>query len=285
MVFLQMELLDGETLKTVLSEIRAIGPSGSAADQEIAFLARMEYSKPIYDAIHYAHAKSVYHGDLHSNNIIITGNRDYKDGKSGQVKIIDFGTSIFADSVKASRTRESNKLADLFQELMPSYKFKKFMKADVRALSPERTLESCFNFSLIIQDFHALTKWFPYDNPGFERPRKVDDWDFRNFLHGTNVRFCQTPVFNIQSLLSLIATIEPKDHTNEYYSSSFLDHLMFSARWIIRNIKGPTIEDYHRANGTYTYDFSDFRNLSSAEKVAMAEAISDDLYRIYHNLT
>ena len=57
------------------------------------------------------YAKGIYHGDLHADNIII-GNDDI-------VKILDFGTSIFAKSQDASHERDAKMLYDLALSVLP----------------------------------------------------------------------------------------------------------------------------------------------------------------------
>ncbi|WP_025719958.1 protein kinase domain-containing protein [Paenibacillus sp. 1-18] len=57
---------------------------------------RFRIAKQIIEAMDYAHSLNVYHGDLHKKNIMISNNF--------QVKILDFGTSLFSPKTSALRS-------------------------------------------------------------------------------------------------------------------------------------------------------------------------------------
>jgi serine/threonine protein kinase/tetratricopeptide (TPR) repeat protein len=83
--FLAMELVEGETLRTVLS--RGPIPLGQALD----------WSAQIAAAADAAHAKGVVHRDLKPSNIMI-------ERATGQVKLLDFGLARLSDATPAQET-------------------------------------------------------------------------------------------------------------------------------------------------------------------------------------
>lgn len=86
MPWLAMEKLDGETLRGCIKRKGALQPSRVAAI--VAHIA---------DALEAAHAQGVIHRDLKPDHIFLIG-------KSGKVKLIDFGLSLVRDAKKLTAT-------------------------------------------------------------------------------------------------------------------------------------------------------------------------------------
>lgn len=87
---------------------------------------RIRIWRKIAGAMTYAHSHGLYHGDLHSKNVMII---------SEEPIIIDFGTSFFSKSRshKTSKKRESTLLTKLVTEMFPEW--------DGALLSVERILD------------------------------------------------------------------------------------------------------------------------------------------------
>jgi serine/threonine protein kinase len=86
MPWLAMEKLDGETLRGCIKRKGALEP------RRVALIVGN-----VADALEAAHAKGVIHRDLKPDHIFLIG-------KSGKVKIIDFGLSLVRDSKKLTAT-------------------------------------------------------------------------------------------------------------------------------------------------------------------------------------
>ena len=85
--FMVMEFIKGKTLEKILEEETIIG-----------YEAALDYIMQIASAAEHAHANKIVHRDLRPSNIIVS----YPDNK---VKITDFGTSAWLNSVPYASTR------------------------------------------------------------------------------------------------------------------------------------------------------------------------------------
>ena len=103
-VFMTMEFLAGSTLTR---KVRAPGFAGLDAIEALPIISS------IADALEFAHAKRVVHGDLTPGNVMLAA--------TGAVKVIDFGIArIIADPVKAFVGRASAR-ADAITGVTPAY--------------------------------------------------------------------------------------------------------------------------------------------------------------------
>lgn len=137
-----MEFVDGTTLKDWNKK------HSSSLTKELRF----HFAKTILDTIKKCHDAGVYHGDLHTKNIMIT--------KKNEVKILDFGTSHFSreKNPNKSKERESFFLADTIFNIINCGFLKEFceftmphsvldknmLDKDVRTYPPEDVRETLY---------------------------------------------------------------------------------------------------------------------------------------------
>ncbi|MEQ1557776.1 MAG: protein kinase [Methyloglobulus sp.] len=96
-ISLEMELIKGTTLREYLKSNKI----------SMRFLNKIWHQ--IFDAMSYSYQKGIYHGDLHDRNILIIGDSD--------IKILDFGTSLFSSRISNSENRDSKLLLKLFEKI------------------------------------------------------------------------------------------------------------------------------------------------------------------------
>lgn len=96
-ISLEMELVKGITLREYIKSNQT----------DIKSLRKIWYQ--LFDAMSYCYKQGIYHGDLHDRNILIIEGSD--------IKIIDFGTSLFASDENKSKLRESEFLLNLFKTM------------------------------------------------------------------------------------------------------------------------------------------------------------------------
>lgn len=101
-----MEWIDGVTLEKWSKRI-----------QHESILVRYEIFRKIIETVKYCHSRNIYHGDLHDKNIMITG----RYSKEYDVKLLDFGTSLFSREFNPEKTkqRESRFLLETLHSLIP----------------------------------------------------------------------------------------------------------------------------------------------------------------------
>ena len=78
-----MEYFEGYTLKKWLKQSKP------------CLKIRLNLAEEIIDSVYLATKSGIYHGDLHSKNILVSKNNDFR--------IIDFGTSFFSNKKKSLR--------------------------------------------------------------------------------------------------------------------------------------------------------------------------------------
>lgn len=98
------------------------------------FSQRFRLWKQIEKVLEYSHKSSVFHGDLHSGNILIIDET---------VKVIDFGTSIFASKKIDSEMRETRLLIALNKKLFGKYgiSLSDVIDVDLKVINPVRVLD------------------------------------------------------------------------------------------------------------------------------------------------
>lgn len=116
--YIKMEYCEGITLKEYLSNNPRYGE-------------RLYVLSNIISAMYSVYTRGDYHGDLHSKNILIN---------NYEVKILDFGTSIFVKEKQVSHKRDATMLFDLAVEILPELKEIDFFYDKVRE---KTSLEIC----------------------------------------------------------------------------------------------------------------------------------------------
>lgn len=116
--YIKMEYCEGITLKEYLSNKPRYGE-------------RLYVLSNIISAMYSVYTRGDYHRDLHSKNILIN---------NYEVKILDFGTSIFVKEKQVSHKRDATMLFDLAVEILPELKEIDFFYDKVRE---KTSLEIC----------------------------------------------------------------------------------------------------------------------------------------------
>ncbi|MFC1994759.1 serine/threonine protein kinase [Chloroflexota bacterium] len=171
-----MEFLEGETLNDFLqSELRD-------------FMQRVRIWREIEGAIEYAHDRGVYHGDLHNRNVIIV---------EGTAKVIDFGTSLFAQIKAESRSRESKHLFSLSQDIFCDYEpsLKEIVDMQIQRLKPELALEA---LSVWVS---ALVQWQEI----LTAQRICSEKRVYEAIKGLAFDMCAAPVFAVPRVVDMLA--------------------------------------------------------------------------------
>ena len=96
-ISLEMEFIEGKALRDYLeSEYTNIDLLKKIWNQ-------------LFDAMSYSYCQGIYHGDLHDRNILLVGDSD--------IRIIDFGTSLFALNDIDLKKRDTRLLLRLFKKM------------------------------------------------------------------------------------------------------------------------------------------------------------------------
>ncbi|MES1914486.1 MAG: hypothetical protein MHM6MM_006549, partial [Cercozoa sp. M6MM] len=109
LLYIQMELCDKETLRTLIAQTEAyLPPDGTEADMTNKFVAqRWRIARQILEAMAFVHAQGVVHRDLKPENVFID--------REGNAKIGDFGlaTSLRHSQSPPETQNKNVKIADL----------------------------------------------------------------------------------------------------------------------------------------------------------------------------
>ena len=174
---LVMEYIEGATLTQYIQS----GPD---------IFERLSIGRPIAEALHYSYSKGIYHGDLHTNNVIISGKIP---------KLIDFGTSIFARSASVSPEREVRLIRGLFHQLFPELQRLGFDKISVALFSPEMllfSLNACMSIMHIANDLVRLLR----RREGEGLDLQVSDFQIRSGNFGIGYAWCRFPLIELTDL-------------------------------------------------------------------------------------
>ena len=109
------------------------------------FFERFRIWQQIDEALTYSYKLGIHHGDPHAGNILVIGD---------SVKIIDFGTSIFARK-SASKRRETRMLIELALEIFREYEpaLNEIIEVDLNKIDPDSALP------ILSQWVHILFGW------------------------------------------------------------------------------------------------------------------------------
>ncbi len=165
-----LELVEGITLREWLKQTRSLDD-------------RLSVAKKIFTEVKYVHNKNIFHGDLHDRNILILEN--------GEIKLLDFGTSIFSHADDPHK-RESEILLQTAMEIFPEENHCQFI--DKNAL--RNTPPICVSYTL---DTYIRILGFFRDFKN-EKDKKVDQ---NNLTFLCALWTESVPFFNIQRFLDV----------------------------------------------------------------------------------
>lgn len=176
------EYIDGITLRDWLG-------SKPSLDER-----RWIWSK-IVEAIKLAHAKNIYHGDLHWKNIILI-----EDSRQmSTIKIIDFGTSEFSINIMDSRARESSNFWKTAFKIFPEYKQYIDILENNKLFPPEVVIAGLDSLVKLMEYAHAL-----------QADSDIDDYTLKENI--IKIVHCVVipPVFRLDKIVDLLQEIFSK---------------------------------------------------------------------------
>jgi serine/threonine protein kinase len=150
------------------------------------FFQRYRLWKQLEEALNYSHELGVFHGDLHPGNVLVAGET---------IKVIDFGTSIFAGKKADSYKRETRLLIALNRKIFLRYEpgLREIIDVDLRVLNP-------------IQALHALSAWVDILFRWRETfaIKRREDWLLTAMIH-LAFDVMRVPLFSIPCLVQRLA--------------------------------------------------------------------------------
>lgn len=133
---------------------------------------RIKIAKEILQTIKKCHKIGIYHGDLHSKNIIIS--------KEKEVSILDFGTSFFSkkSNSKMTKERESYLLTETIFKVVKEYELedfcefkmpscisqKTYIDFDIRLYDPKYIGDTLYNLINIVEIMKATNNRLEYND-------------------------------------------------------------------------------------------------------------------------
>lgn len=150
------------------------------------FFQRVRLWKQIEEALEYSHKLGVFHGDLHSGNILIIDET---------IKVIDFGTSIFASKKTDSEMRETRLLISLNRKMFPRYdlSLSDIIDVDLHVINPVLALDVLSAWVDILFKWHEI----------FAVTRR-EDWLITAMYH-LAFFVMQAPLFSVPHLVQQLA--------------------------------------------------------------------------------
>jgi len=173
-----LEFVDGLTLEKWLSQKRDLN-------------LRLVIAKKIFEELIFLHKLKIFHGDLHDKNIMIT--------KTGEIKLLDFGTSIFCKK-RDPHIRERTVLLETLQNIF-SYE-DNLNLLDIHSL--QKSPSECIPYAIYTYT-RILDFLIKFDN-------KNNLLDKKTLVFACYTWITYIPFFNIQKFLEVfkIRKIEPE---------------------------------------------------------------------------
>ena len=167
------------------------------------FFQRFRLWKQIEEALKYSHKLGVFHGDLHSGNVLVVDET---------IKVIDFGTSIFASKRTDSARRETRLLISLSRKMFSTYdpSLSKIIDVDLYVLNPVRALD------VLSAWVDILFKWEEI----FAVPRS-EDW-LMTAMHELAFDIMQAPLFSVPHLLQQLGRKGVSINVQNHFIASYL---------------------------------------------------------------
>lgn len=177
MLTLTTEYLNGITLRDYLRRNKDLS-------------SRIRIWRKIAGAITHAHSHSLYHGDLHSRNIMMICEEPI---------IIDFGTSFFSKSQsrKNSKKRESTLLTKLVIEMFPEWD-SSLLSVERILDYPEMALNQCVKWVSLFEHYGCFLKYLDkYSDAG-------DNFLLRNEMENIGVTIARCPTIERLNVLKML---------------------------------------------------------------------------------
>jgi serine/threonine protein kinase len=200
-----MELVQGETLEDWLKK-------------EHNFTQRYRVYRQIYQgAIAYSHKHNTFHGDLHPKNILITDNL--------KVKVLDFGTSRFAQTKEQSLNREKLLLIQTAKKILHEDREWRFLDLNINKVPPWYVRKVLENLGHVMNDIHT----FLSDK---DELSSDDDYFINQKIFGITSTILDYPCFCIENIYKFL---EVKLGLHEIYLDSFISQIICTCEAKIKN--------------------------------------------------
>ena len=186
-----MEFLRGTTLREILR-------------QRVSSSQRILIWRKISDTIKFTHKDHVYHGDLHPGNIMVSDD---------DIKLIDFGTSVFSVRRRQAAERESRMLGALVRTMFSESEMIGIVDVNWPSLKPEIALEVCDAWVHMIGGF----AWI--------KDRGVASYDHLQHLFRL---LCRVPLFNPEKVAAQLRSLN--------VSEDNLKELIQEFNWTFRHV-------------------------------------------------
>lgn len=194
-----LELVEGVTLRDWLLSPRD-------------YLLRLDIAKKLSEELIFLHKLKIFHGDLHDRNIMIK--------ESGEILLLDFGTSIFSKS-DDPHEREKVILLETSKEILTK---ERFQFLDIESL--QQSPSECVPYAL-----DALTRILDF----FHTYEKPDDHDQNNLVMCCSIWIAFVPFFNIHRFIEVFKQIGVEyPYLIKFFSMSYLTckkNLSHSDNW------------------------------------------------------
>ena len=210
-ISIEMELVEGRTLRAYLE----------SSDTEIDLSHKIWHQ--LYEALSYSYQQGIYHGDLHDRNILIVDDIN--------IKVIDFGTSLFARNERASEQRDSRLLLRLFNKMFGKEYSILIDNHDSIDDKPEIILNITKTILLIFDRIKALEYYY-----------SVNSFHLAEQAAG-NISVCIAgcPFINISNVISNML----RRGIDEHYINVFLNGCINTLKLVLSNTPHKGIKGFH----------------------------------------
>lgn len=149
---------------------------------------RLNVWKGVSAALAHAHAHGVLHGDVHPGNVMLVNSTP---------KLIDFGTSYFAQKASSSAERESRLILQLAEYLFPNGD-KQLLRAipTLAKTQPSIVLAHCSAWVKLEQSFSS------YEGKIASFQSDDDEWGLRNDIYGIAIVVVETPTIDLKKVIA-----------------------------------------------------------------------------------
>lgn len=201
-----MELVEGKTLYEWLKK-------------DPDFDSRFVVYKQIFSgALSYSHKIQIYHGDLHTKNILVNENLE--------TKILDFGTSRFASSKQDSLKREKKLILDTAKKIMFEENDLGLLDLNIEPLPPWYVRKVIENLGQLINELHVL------DSIHRSEVLNHDDYSLKSKIYSICTLILEYPCFDIKRIYDYF---ESNLKFHEMYLDIFTSYIFSVCEQKIKN--------------------------------------------------